>query len=363
MSAFDDNPFDNEPTVDNPFADPSVQQMTKKPTNIQQGLDDYNPFADPTSQQRAGTVRGAANPPPQYAPGAGPAVMAPTSQDVSNTLPPAYNKSSQQIQAPTLTTSELQRRQEELDRKAAELERREQELRRNEVNVRRNNWPPLPDNCCWQPCFYLDINVEIQPEFQKIVTQLYKLWQFHAALLLANVFGTVWLNLVGLDITDFFLSIVYSAVFIPLSFLCWFRPGYKAFRDDSSFNFMVFFFIFFFQMVLSLMQGLGFSGGYCGLLKAFPLLDGGTTKRVLVGIIILCIALGFLAAAAADLYLISKIHRIYRSSGASFSKAQAEFAEGFFRNEHVRGAAANVAQAAVRQQFAAQSQQPPSNRY
>lgn len=30
--------------------------MTKKPTNIQQGLDDYNPFADPTSQQRAGTV-------------------------------------------------------------------------------------------------------------------------------------------------------------------------------------------------------------------------------------------------------------------------------------------------------------------
>ena len=34
--------------------------------------------------------------------------MAPTSQDVSNTLPPAYSKSSQQIQAPTLTTSELQ---------------------------------------------------------------------------------------------------------------------------------------------------------------------------------------------------------------------------------------------------------------
>lgn len=64
-----------------------------------------------------------------------------------------------------------------------------------------------------------------------------------------------------------------------------------------------------------------------------------------------------------NIYFVVQIHRIYRSSGASFSKAQAEFAEGFFRNEHVRGAAANVAQAAVRQQFATQSQQPPSNRY
>lgn len=41
--------------------------------------------------------------------------MAPTSQDVSSTLPlaynappPAYNKSSQQVQPPTLTTTELQ---------------------------------------------------------------------------------------------------------------------------------------------------------------------------------------------------------------------------------------------------------------
>lgn len=38
------------------FQDPSVQQMTKKPTNIQEGLDDYNPFADPVQQQRPGTV-------------------------------------------------------------------------------------------------------------------------------------------------------------------------------------------------------------------------------------------------------------------------------------------------------------------
>lgn len=42
--------------------------------------------------------------------------------------------------------------------------------------VRQNNWPPLPKGFCYQPCFYLDINVEIPPDFQHVVRQLYYLW-------------------------------------------------------------------------------------------------------------------------------------------------------------------------------------------
>ncbi|KAK7602602.1 hypothetical protein V9T40_008191 [Parthenolecanium corni] len=362
MSSFDDNPF-GEPTVDNPFSDPAVQQMTKKPSNIEAGLEDYNPF-DPASQQKSTIVRGAANP-PQYAPGAGPAVMAPSSQDLSSVAPPPYTKFSQQSQPP-LSTSELQKRQEELDRKAAELERREEELRRNEFNVRRNNWPPLPENCCWQPCFYLDINVEIQPEFQTIVTQLYKLWQVHAGLLVCNFILCVLLGVLGTlekaGIPDILMSLIYGGLFIPLSFLCWFRPGYKAFKNDSSFNFMIFFFIFFFQFLLTIVQGIGFSPGYCGLYKALTILGNEGARNKFGGLLALILAIGFCVAACADLYLITRIHNIYRSSGASFAKAQAEFTTEFLRNEHVRGAAANMAQAAVRQQFST-PQQPPSNRY
>lgn len=70
----------------------------------------------------------------------------------------------------------LQRRQEELERKAQELARREEELRSGAYNVRRNNWPPLPAQCPFQPCFYQDIEVDIPLEFQKIVRHLYYLW-------------------------------------------------------------------------------------------------------------------------------------------------------------------------------------------
>jgi len=44
------------------------------------------------------------------------------------------------------------------------------------VIARRNNWPPLPEKCCFQPCFYQDIDVEIHTDFQKIVRHLYYLW-------------------------------------------------------------------------------------------------------------------------------------------------------------------------------------------
>lgn len=42
------------------------------------------------------------------------------------------------------------------------------------------------------------------------------------------------------------------------------------------------------------------------------------------------------------------MHRIYRSTGASFAKAQQEFSTGVMRNEHVQSAAANAAAGAAK---------------
>lgn len=349
MPGFDENPF-GDPTIDNPFADPSVQQVTQNSSNAQIRVEDYNPFAGPQTQ-RPGTV-------PYQQGSTEPAVMQPT-QD-----PPAYAKSGQQSQpppppaakTPSLNTQELQRRQEELERKEEELAKREEEWRASSYNVRRNNWPPLPEQCCFQPCFYQDIQVDIRPEFQKIVRNLYYLWIFHGCVMLVNIVGGLILVFSSGEFSTLGLSILYALLFTPFSFLCWYRPAYKAFRSDSSFNFMVFFFVFFFQFVVTVIQTIGIPGsGTCGIIIALRCFDN-TASGIAVGVILLIIALMFGTAAGIDLLLISKIHAIYRSSGASMAKAQQEFTTEFLRNQHVQTAASNAAAAAVQSQF-------NSNRY
>ncbi|KAJ8955369.1 hypothetical protein NQ318_003466 [Aromia moschata] len=97
-------------------------------------------------------------------PSSGPAIMQPTEE------PPAYTKSGQQTQSvpkPSLNTEELQTRRTREER--TRTARREEEMRQTSYNARRNNWPPLPEQCCFQPYFYQDIQVDIPLEFQKIV--------------------------------------------------------------------------------------------------------------------------------------------------------------------------------------------------
>lgn len=123
------------------------------------------------------------------------------------------------------------------------------------IIAQRNNWPPLPDKFCVQPCFYQDIMVEIPLEFQKIVRLLYYIWMcmlwntffgiscaeanqcifffvtaVHTLLYLLNVVGCLALFCQEGSGAMFGLSILYAVLFTPASYICWFRPIYKAFR-------------------------------------------------------------------------------------------------------------------------------------
>ncbi|BFY98474.1 hypothetical protein BsWGS_01514 [Bradybaena similaris] len=332
MSDFDSNPF-ADPRATSPFSDPSVQRAAN-PAARQEALDDFNPFADGRQTRPANQGVGGI-PPPQPA-HTQPAIMTPSE------APPPYSQSGAQ----KIDTSELQRRQEELERKAEELQRKEQEMKNAQYAGKRdNNWPPLPKFLPVGPCFYQDISVDIPLEFQRIVKFAYYLWGFHVVVLLLNILGSLaFLIASSKGGTTFGLSILWFILFTPCSFVCWFRPLYKAFRSDSSFNFFVFFFIFFFQFCVYVIQCLGITDFTVGIISGLTVVG----SNVAVGLIMIFIGILFGILAVVSFAILIKVHRIYRSSGASFQKAQAEFASDVMKNETVRGAAADAAAAGAR---------------
>ncbi|XP_056146561.1 secretory carrier-associated membrane protein 1 isoform X2 [Lampris incognitus] len=342
--------------------DPSVTQATH---TAPPGLEEYNPFtnAKPVSQSMApkpaahtaGTQPAIMRPsekPPAYtqahtqvsqsmAPkpaahtaGTQPAIMRPSEK------PPAYTQAHTQDQS--WAAAELLRRQEELERKAAELDRREREMQSLSASGgRKNNWPPLPEKFPVGPCFYHDITVDIPVEFQKTVKIMYYLWMFHTGTLLANMFGCLaWFCVDSARGVDFGLAILWFIIFTPCSFVCWYRPLYGAFRGDSSFRFFVFFFVYITQFGIYVLQSIGISGwGASGWISALM----GLNKNIPVGIIMILIAALFTSLAVMSLILFKKVHGMYRTTGASFEKAQQEFATGIITNKTVQTAAANAA--------------------
>lgn len=199
------------------------------------------------------SVRGASNPPRNSEPAVLETGTSNGSQSVRQApAPPA---------AQTLTQAELLKRQAELDRRAAELAAREQALNSAGAGViRENNWPPVPSICPFGPCLYQDINVEIPVEFQRIVRHAYYLWMYFLAVLLANLIGGIAKWSVENESGYFTFALMSLLILTPASFMCWFRPLYKAFRSDSSFSFMIFFFVFFCQLVLSIFWAIGIPG-------------------------------------------------------------------------------------------------------
>ncbi|NWH40165.1 SCAM3 protein, partial [Chloropsis hardwickii] len=374
---------------DNPFQDPAALQA--RPGAV---LDGYNPFESD------------APPPPFQTPSAPPPPPVPAAaqppRKASPTEPRNYGSYGSQVrgQAPpgrgdagaggspgfvspppqasaAAATAELLKRQEELNRKAEELDRRERELQNAALGgsqsewlrgwggvgpprspphpppsaARLNNWPPLPSFCPVKPCFYQDIPVEIPADFQKTVTTMYYLWMASTIALFMNFLSSLaWFCVDPSSGSGFGLSILWALLYTPCSFVCWYRPMYKAFRSDSSFNFFVFFFVFFAQNVMYVLQAIGIPNwGFSGWILSLIALRTNTA----VAVMMILVSMSFTAVAVLGIIMLKKIHSLYRRTGASFQKAQEEFAAGVFSNQAVRTAAANAAAGAATNAFRA----------
>lgn len=312
--------------------DPSITQATTKNAN-DPILEDYNPFANTNTTPGVGASRSTT----QITPTAGPAVLEtsrPSVQNGSNSQPPAQ----------TLTQEDLIKKHAELERRAAELAAREEALRTGQVNVRQPNFPPVPSFCPFGPCLYQDINVEIQPEFQRIVRYAYYLWMYFVLVILANFIAGIVRISVQNEYGTFSFALVSLIVLTPISFLFWFRPLYKAFRSDSSFNFMIFFFVFFCQLVLAVLWALGIPfNGPMGLLPAIESMKDGVIYALLNFLVFFMLVSYVLIS----FWLLFKVHSIYKHTGASFDKAKAEFATGVMSNETVQQSVAGATRSAV----------------
>uniref|UniRef100_A0A3B3D8Q8 Secretory carrier-associated membrane protein n=1 Tax=Oryzias melastigma TaxID=30732 RepID=A0A3B3D8Q8_ORYME len=300
MSDFDSNPF-ADPVDVNPFQDDSVAQATSGTT---ESIGSYNPFSSTEMTKYSGTTI------PVSAASSQPAVLQ-TSVEQS---PQATAAAAQ---------AKLEKQQEELERKAAELERKEQEMQnRNARNTGgENNWPPFPKFCPVNPCFYQDFEEEISEDYRQICKRMYYLWMYHSATLFLNVLACLAYFTADASYgVDFGLSILWFMLFTPVSFICWYRPVYKAFRSDSSFSFFFFFFVFFFQVVVYVIQTVGIpKWGNRSVIHFFS--------------------------------CIFKVHSKYRRTGASFTKAQQEFSQGVLTNRTFQGAAASAATSAAQGAF------------
>lgn len=341
------NPF-GDPEV-NPFADPYVALSSNEKRDVP-------PPVVPT------TVQLPAAKPPDY----GGSILPPSSQ-ANN--PPSYYQSKPFSAEPVSQPGTLQGitpvfpgqpsyapppgslNQAELERKAQELEAREKELNRLQKNsVKANNFPPVPAFCPVQPCFYHDISLEIPVNVQKTCKIMFYLWQFYVLTLFVNLISAL-AFLVGGEINDssagttFGVSLVFLVFFAPCSFVCWYRPIYKALRDDSSFNYMVFFLVFFFQIMFCCLCALGISSfGTVGWINGIQQVSRGNQA---VAAFMLITGLMWTVLSILMIFYLRRLHAAYRSSGASFEKAQGEFAVGLASNKAVQNVAIESMRAGI----------------
>jgi hypothetical protein len=331
----DENPF-ADPRDVNPFVDPSVTAHTKPAGG---GLEEYNPFADQPKPQPVPTQQ----PPPYAAPAPAPVFVGTTTPMYTPaTIEPTSAAPKPFTSAYGGQDDAMRQRQEELERKAQELQRKEDELKNIQRTVdKQKNFPPLPKFMPCNPCFYHDISVEIPIENQKTCRMLFYIWQLYIFALFFNaICGLADLTWKGTG-ELFGISILWLLLFGPCSFVIWYRPVYKALKSDSSFNYMLFFFMFGCQIVFCCIFALGIGSLACGWISAAAKIGGKDGNEAVGAMMFVCASL-WTVLAIFMILILRKIHSSYRNSGASMEKAQGEFARDVMKNKTVQNAAAEA---------------------
>ncbi|KAK0590290.1 hypothetical protein LWI29_025037 [Acer saccharum] len=211
-------------------------------------------------------------------------------------LPPEPYEGGATINIPLNSGKDLKAKEKELQAKEAELRRKEQELKQREEAIRRTgvvieqkNWPPF------FPIIHHDIPKDIPIHLQKMA---------YAA------FTTF------LDITIWFLAIIYFLSGVPGAYTLWYRPIYNAMRTDSALRFGLFFLSYALHIGFCVFAAVGapiiFKGNsLTGILPALEFL----TSNVLVAAFYFVGFGAFCVESLMSIWVIQQAYMYFRGSG------------------------------------------------
>ncbi|KAK6934912.1 SCAMP protein [Dillenia turbinata] len=143
---------------------------------------------------------------------------------------------------PLDTMNDPKKKEKELAAWEADLKRREDDIRRREGAVSRagvpnddRNWPPF------FPIIHHDIANEIPVHAQRLQYLAFASWLGIVFCLVFNVIAVIICWIRDGDVKIFFLAVIYALLGCPLSYVLWYRPLYRAMREDSALKFSWFF--------------------------------------------------------------------------------------------------------------------------
>ncbi|XP_074264640.1 secretory carrier-associated membrane protein 4 [Silene latifolia] len=216
---------------------------------------------------------------------------------------------------PLDTMNGSKNREKEIADWEADLKRRESDIKRREEAVSRanipateeKNWPPLV------PIIHHDIANEIPVHAQKLQYLAFASWLGIILCLVFNIVAITVCWIRGGGVKIFFLATIYALLGVPLSYVLWYRPLYRAMREDSAFKFGWFFMTYLLHILFCIFAAIAppivFHGeSLTGILAAITVFP----HHALVGIFYLIGFALFCLETLLSLWVLQKVYMYFR---------------------------------------------------
>ncbi|KAF7150140.1 hypothetical protein RHSIM_Rhsim02G0120700 [Rhododendron simsii] len=222
------------------------------------------------------------------------------------------------IDIPLDTTTDLKKKERELRAKEIELTRREQDVKRREdalaraggIVLEEKNWPPF------LPIIHNDIANDVPVHLQRLAYIAFSTWLGLFLCLLWNVIAVSAAWVKGAGPTIWFLAVIYFIAGVPLAFVLWYRPLYRAFRTESAMKFGWFFLFYLLHLGFCIFAAVAppivFKGkSLAGILPAINIIGDSAIVGILyfVGFGLFCLE------SVISVYVIQQVYMYFRGTG------------------------------------------------